>query len=570
MGQDAEDPPTGTAASHERVAQPPNLTRRVLLSSAAATGAATLLTPATGLASAGSARRSVWSLGIGALSGESAPIIASRGFSLAGVQWSAPEGARIELRSQAPNGRWGPWAVASVRGHDGDGQRPATPLYGEPIWTGPADRLQVRSDSRVEGVRLHFVTPSDGIGAAALASTAPLAQPILAAGPGQPPILARSGWAGRRRAPRHPPQYGSVKLAFVHHTETPNGYGALQVPAILRSIFDYHVFVRGFWDIAYNFLIDAHGRIWEGRAGGIDMAVMGAQAGAYNLESTGVAVIGSFMNVAPSSAAIAALQRLLAWKLSLHGIPTHGRVTVVVDPADAFYTPFAPGAHVSLPRVAGHRDGDSTSCPGDAFYHRLPSIRPRITAMAGTPATITIAAPAAPAPAGSTVAVSGKLSLLTGAPLAGAPIEFQQLGPFGPPASTIATTTTAADGSWSASVASEQNVLVRALHPVYPATAADWALVAFSPVLTLALQSSSPLVVSGTIAPGKRRVTIALYPSTRTTGKPLARRRVSGLQGSFAAQLPVPGPGTYLVLARTAGDPRNAPASSAPLSVTVA
>jgi hypothetical protein len=82
---------------------------------------------------------------------------------------------------------------------------------------------------------------------------------------------------------------GSVQLAFVHHTVSPNGYASGDVPSILRSIFDYHRYVRGFHDIAYNFMIDAFGRIWEARAGGIDLPVIGAQAGGYNAVSTGAA-----------------------------------------------------------------------------------------------------------------------------------------------------------------------------------------------------------------------------------------------------------------------------------------
>ena len=39
-------------------------------------------------------------------------------------------------------------------------------------------------------------------------------------------------------------------------------------------------------------------------------------------------------------------------------------------------------ARVSLPRIAGHRDGDSTDCPGDALYGELPRIR-RSVAHAG-------------------------------------------------------------------------------------------------------------------------------------------------------------------------------------------
>ena len=166
-------------------------------------------------------------------------------------------------------------------------------------------------------------------------ATAQLAQPVLDAGAGQPPIIARSAWAAGRARPAGPANYGTIKLAFVHHTDNPNGYSRADVPALLLAIFDYHRFVRGFFDVAYNFMIDAFGRIWEARAGGIDEPVIGAHAGGYNAESTGVAVLGTFMSVVPPPAAIRSLERLLAWKLALHGIPSLGKVTVVVDPADA-------------------------------------------------------------------------------------------------------------------------------------------------------------------------------------------------------------------------------------------
>src|SRR5438309_5929337 len=41
-------------------------------------------------------------------------------------------------------------------------------------------------------------------------------------------IIAREAWA-RGHAPAAPTWYGDVKLAFVHHTDNPNGYGAAQV-----------------------------------------------------------------------------------------------------------------------------------------------------------------------------------------------------------------------------------------------------------------------------------------------------------------------------------------------------
>ena len=372
-----------------RNGETPHVTRRTLLGGAAAVGAATLIGPAAGLAEAGEASRLVTSRWIGPLSGTSGPILAPGRFVLAGVQWSAPARAAIELRARAASGSWSHWVPASVLGHDADGANQRPGLFGEPVWTGAADAVQVRSNRPVDAVRVHFVA----LGAQAVRATSAraLAAPVLDAGPGQPPILARQAWAGGQARPVHAPTYGTIDLAFVHHTVNPNGYSAAEVPGLLVSIFNYHVHVRGFWDIAYNFIIDLYGRIWEARAGGIDMPVIGAHAGAYNAESTGVAILGDFMNVVPSAGAIAALERLLAWKLSLHGVPTEGRATVVVNPEGASYSRFPPGAHVSLPRVAGHRDGDTTDCPGNALYYDLPAIRPHITSLAGVGPSFSVA-----------------------------------------------------------------------------------------------------------------------------------------------------------------------------------
>ena len=549
-------------AGHE---ESTTLTRRTLLGGAAAAGAASLIAPAAGLASVRSGRRSVATRWLGALAGESSPIAAPVPFGLVGVQWSAPAPARIELRAQAPSGRWSPWANAAVRGHDGDRQPANEGVFGEPIWTGTAQAVQLRAPQAVHGVRLYFVSVTTPSGAW-LAGAPPRALPILDAGPGQPPIIARAAWAGGQAKPVHRPEYGTVQLAFVHHTVNPNGYSATAVPGMLRAIFDYHTYVRGFWDIGYNFVIDAYGRIWEARAGGIDMAVVGAQAGAYNTESTGVSMLGDFMNVIPTPAAIAALERLVAWKLSLHGVPSTGQVTVVVDPLGAQYTRFPPGAHVSLPRVAGHRDGDTTDCPGNALYDDLPAIRPHITSLAGTPARLTIAAPAAAA--GSAVAVSGQLRSLSGAPLAGAPIEIQLMAPSGPPDTTIGTTQTSSDGSWSSAVTLPRNTLVRALHRPHPAAVSDWVEVAVAPALTLGVKSSSPLVLAGTVSPASP-VTVYLYRAPHTGGKPVRQRRVKVSGGRFTAHLPTPRPGTYVAIARSAADANTAAGASPPLTVTV-
>ncbi|MGA2012305.1 MAG: N-acetylmuramoyl-L-alanine amidase, partial [Solirubrobacteraceae bacterium] len=351
------------------------LTRRDVIGGFAAAGAGALLGPPAARAAASPQGERVFSRRVGRVSGLSEAIAPGRGFVLAGVQWSGPPGARIELRSRTGRGSWGRWGIASVRGHEPDRGVTGSALFGDGLWLGRSDAVQLRSSQPVDGVRVHFIAPQDATPAVASAAALPLATPQLPAGGGQPPIIARSAWAGSAAAPSAGPYYGSVQLAFVHHSDNPNGYSEAEVPGMILSIYDYHRYVHGWFDIGYNFVIDAFGRVWEARAGGIDEPVIGAQAGGYNEVSTGVVILGTFMSVSPTPAAIAALERLLAWKLPLHGVPALGTVTVEVDPADAFYTPFEPGQRVPLPRIAGHRDGDTTDCPGDVLYGELASIR---------------------------------------------------------------------------------------------------------------------------------------------------------------------------------------------------
>jgi hypothetical protein len=548
-----------------------HLTRRTLLGGAVAAGAASVLAPAESLAAALGSQSAVSSRWVGSLHGTSGVLGAPRRFELVGAEWTAPAKVRIELRTRAPDGRWGRWALASVVGHGPDGASVTSLRCGEPIWSGPADAVQLRSDVAVDGVRLHFVS-EDGPGVATAAAALPLIATGLDAGPGQPPVIARVAWARGGAPPRFPPAYGSIKLAFVHHSEGPNGYRAGDVPAILRSIYVFHRFVRGYNDIGYNFAIDAWGRIWEARAGGIDEPVIGAQAGGYNLVSTGVVILGSFISVLPPPAALAALERLLAWKLSLHGVPALGRVDVRVDPSGAGYTRFAPNERVSLPRVAGHRDGDQTACPGAALYARLPSIRPRVARLGGRPARLTLTAEPQELTPGGTVTLSGRLALPGGAPAAGAPIELQLVGRRGPTfgsPTTVATATTAADGTWTATLAPVENTLVRALHRPAPAAVSDVALLAVEPVITLQVDSVSPLTVSGTVSPLKRFVTVDLYALANGHRRRVTGKRLAVKNGRFAGQIRTRRHGRSLLIARTAADAATVAGVSAPVEVTL-
>ena len=116
-----------------------------------------------------------------------------------------------------------------------------------------------------------------------------------------------------------------MQLGFVHHTVNANDYAPQDSAAIVLSICRYHRNENGWRDIGYNFLVDRYGQIFEGREGGIDQPVIGAQAQGYNGVSTGVANLGTFSQAPQTAAGVQATAELLAWKLSLHGVPVAGR-----------------------------------------------------------------------------------------------------------------------------------------------------------------------------------------------------------------------------------------------------
>lgn len=92
-------------------------------------------------------------------------------------------------------------------------------------------------------------------------------------------INPRSAWA-IDRPPKGPLPAEDVRFLLVHHSASQAGHTPEQAPAILRSFYDDHTSAENGWsDIAYNFLIDSGGGIWEGRSGSIAGAVAGDATG---------------------------------------------------------------------------------------------------------------------------------------------------------------------------------------------------------------------------------------------------------------------------------------------------
>ena len=227
-------------------------------------------------------------------------------------------------------------------------------------------RLDTASGTAPSGASVDVVDPGTSSADAEVGTATPGAAQAAAT---QPTIYSRADWGADESLRKGTVQYGSIQAAFVHHTVSQNNYTAAQVPAIIRGIYAFHVNGRGWNDIGYNFLVDRFGRIWEGRYGGIALPVIGAHTQGYNSESFAMSAIGDYDIAHVPSAIVSAYERLFAWKFSLHGIPAVG--TVVLN-----------GKRIN--RISGHRDVESTICPGRYLYADLPAIRAGTAARMGT------------------------------------------------------------------------------------------------------------------------------------------------------------------------------------------
>jgi hypothetical protein len=461
---------------------------------------------------------------------------APRRFDLAGLRWAPGSRVQAQVRARRSGGRWTRWTplhaahAADVAGTD-------------PAFTGTADEIQLRLRGHARALKLRFVR-------ALPHAPSPRAR-ARASQSGGPYVVPRASWGGDQVPPRSDPGYGTVQAAFVHHTATAVDYAPEESPGIVLGIARYHRDSNGWNDIGYNFLVDRYGVIFEGRAGGIDAAVVGAQAQGYNSQSTGIACLGTFTNLALDAPAMDALARLIGWKLSLHGIPVEGEVTLVSGGGSSNRYPN--GTPVVFQRVSGHRDSNETTCPGEALYAQLPDLRARAARYAVPVSAITVQA--ARQRGTSPVAVSGQLRFADGSPPGGAPlaIEYTTAGAAWTP---LTTTAAGPDGTWAASVVFPASGHVRAVFAGDGARGrVESAPVTVRVVPSMALttdkrraRAGRSFAISGVLAPaGQRRVVCLLERQVGSRWVRVQRKRINVRGGRFATKVRPTRPGLYRV-----------------------
>jgi N-acetyl-anhydromuramyl-L-alanine amidase AmpD len=138
-----------------------------------------------------------------------------------------------------------------------------------------------------------------------------------------------------------------LTTVVIHHSALPLRDGP-------REIQHVHMTFSGFADIAYHFVIDDGGRLFEGRP----LNARGAHTRGHNTGTVGVVLLGNFEHGDPTPEQLATLTTLLLSLRDTYGI-TH---------------------------LAGHRDflPTETVCPGQALEARLPELARTVDLHLGT------------------------------------------------------------------------------------------------------------------------------------------------------------------------------------------
>jgi len=208
------------------------------------------------------------------------------------------------------------------------------------------------------------------------------ARPALRAVPDWPvpPMITRAQW-GANEALRKPGQEYDARVLkmIVHHTGTPNditNYAGLCRGILANETAGVYI------DIAYNWLIDPLGRIYEGRwaqnypagvphTGELNgLNVRGGHAIYHNSRTIGVALMGTYDTIDPPPPMVDALVTLLAWKCARWGVDPLGRGPYLASN----------GVLENLFNICGHRDTSATDCPGQRTEPMLPAIRAKVAA----------------------------------------------------------------------------------------------------------------------------------------------------------------------------------------------
>jgi hypothetical protein len=186
----------------------------------------------------------------------------------------------------------------------------------------------------------------------------------------KPEFISSQTWREGLSPPTVKPNTHKVEFAIIHHTAGNNNN--TNYTQIVRDIYILHTEVNKYDDIGYNYIIAPNGVIYQGRDA-LDVAieednVRGAHFCGKNTSTMGIALLGDYTNLSPSILMLESLNKLLSWKLLKEQINPLAMAQHPVNDINASY----------IGRIAGHREGCATICPGDMVFNQLQEIKNKV------------------------------------------------------------------------------------------------------------------------------------------------------------------------------------------------
>ncbi|MBP7999410.1 MAG: N-acetylmuramoyl-L-alanine amidase [Chloroflexi bacterium] len=224
-------------------------------------------------------------------------------------------------------------------------------------------------------IRFTFIDATAGPTSAELAALAQTEPQTPEDGYPKPPVVSRDVWCTDPACDYTTGlEYYPVSHLIIHHTVSANT--STNWAAVVRAIWYFHTFTRGWGDIGYNYLVDMNGILYEGHNGGDD--VVGTHSSGANAGSMALSFIGTFTlptqdppGIPPPQAMLDSAIELLAWKADQKEI-------------DVYDSSQLPNMDWGLPHLMGHRDAyGTTACPGEQAHDLIPWIRDMVAAAIG-------------------------------------------------------------------------------------------------------------------------------------------------------------------------------------------
>jgi hypothetical protein len=238
-----------------------------------------------------------------------------------------------------------------------------------------------------------------------------------------------------------------------------------------------------------------------------------------------------------------------------------------------------PAGEVLLDRISGHRDADSTACPGDALYAQIPRLRAMVSGDTRGTTTLGFSAARAHIPYGRKARLSGSLKTTSSGDLAGRRVRIQSLG--GASGSrTLTQVSTDSRGSFSTSVRLSFNRTLAAQFggdlSLRPAQSSSLSI-GIRPRVTATISESAAVLktgqrvlVSGSVRPRKRTALLLIDRETASgTFRRIAKKKVRARLGKIRVRHSFANIGTYRLRLGVDADARNLSARSQPIQVKV-